>query len=70
MCVSCVSCVSSVSCVSCVSRVCVCMGVVLCCVVMCDYPIVIMSDIIDIKHVQFCSVTNVHMTMGLIIVLT
>ena len=68
--ISCVSCVSSVSCVSCVSCVCVCVcgGVVLCCVVLCDYPIVIMSDIIKIKQVQFYSVANVHMFMGLIII--
>ena len=33
-------------------------------------PIVIMNDIINNKHVQFSSVTNVHMFMGLMILLT
>ena len=49
---------------------CVCCVVLFVCEMMCDYPIVIMSDIINIKHVQFCSVTNVHMFIVLMILLT
>ena len=52
----------------CVVLCCVCCVVLFVCEMICDYPIVIMRDIINIKHVQFSSVTNVHMFMGLMLI--